>query len=109
MRYPQKRLSSMSLGPKAQQFAAAEQMPLLSAIDDGAWGQVDKGWELREKQDRESEVRRRRERAERVFDEFAGSDPLKVARRTEEIARLRAGIRVTPATRWKSSFGNRTI
>ena len=100
-----KRLASESLGPDARRLAAGGQMAFLSALDDGAWRHLDRGWELLEHGDRELELRRRREEVGRIWSLFEGDDALTIARRGEELARLRASYPNDPRKRLRSWDG----
>ena len=108
VRCPKKRLASESLGPHARRLAAGDQMAFLYALDDGAWRHLDQGWELLEHRDRELELRRRREEVGRVWSLFDGDDALTIARRGEELARLRASYPNDPRKRlrWWDGWWN---
>lgn len=100
-----KRLASESLGPAARRLAAGDQMAFLSALDDGAWRHLDRGWELLEYQERGLELQRRREEVGRVLSFFDRDDALTIARREEELARLRASYPNDPRKRLRSWDG----
>jgi DNA polymerase-3 subunit gamma/tau len=100
-----RRGASISLRPPAQQIAAAERMPFLSALEDRAWQALDQGWELWEHRDRAAEIQRRQEEEGRIRGLFAGDDELTRARCAEEIARLTASYPLDPKQRLRSWEG----
>ena len=96
--------TSQTLGPQRMRIAAAD-MPLLSAIDDGAWDFSDSGWEVQEHLDRKAEFERRRE-AERVLrDKLAAPGHFAQARLDEELAGLRNAQSPDPRDRARSWYG----
>ncbi|WP_161988940.1 AAA family ATPase [Sphingomonas glacialis] len=65
---------SGSIAPGERRKAEAGRMKMLSALADGAWDQIDSGWELLERAEREHELEQRREAEERVKLEWPASD-----------------------------------
>jgi DNA polymerase-3 subunit gamma/tau len=80
---------SGSIGPGKRRTAEVERMKLLSAFADSAWDQIDSGWELLERGEREYELEQRREAEERVKLEWPESDnQIEMDHRRAALARL---------------------
>lgn len=80
---------STSIGPSERRNAEAGRMKLLSALADGAWDQIDSGWELLERAEREHEREQRREAEERVKLEWpASGNQIELDNRRAALARL---------------------
>jgi DNA polymerase-3 subunit gamma/tau len=76
--------ASQSLGPR-QMRNAAKVMPLLSAIDDGAWDFAASGWEKQEYFDRRREMEDRQKAENLLRARFAASNEIGRARLEEEL------------------------
>ena len=80
---------SGSIGPGKRRIAEVDRMKLLSALADGAWDQIDSGWELLERAEREHEREQRRDAEERVKLEWPASDnQIEMDNRRAALARL---------------------
>lgn len=84
--------------------SVAGEMPFLSAIADGAWEFVDKGWELPEFEARAAERRRRARLLEAVRAALPEEDELSVARREEELRATQASFGRDPRQAWPRSW-----
>jgi DNA polymerase III subunit gamma/tau len=93
--------------------ACVEDMPILSALGDRAWSQIDRDWVLKEYKARRREWAKRQEAVARLTARFAGEDELSRARRSEELKLLESSFRMDAKLRarpwagwWQSSLKN---
>lgn len=80
--------ASHSLGRRARKAAETNKMGLISAFRDGAWDQIDTGWELLEHRDRVAAASEREDQIRRV--EYIGNETNALARKryAEELEAL---------------------
>ncbi|WP_398471790.1 ATP-binding protein [Tardiphaga sp.] len=100
---PQSIGTSKYLTPAVRRSVAGE-MPFLSAIADGAWKFVDRGWELPEFEARAAERRRRARLLEGVRAALPEEDELSAARREEELRATQASFGQDPRQAWPRSW-----